>query len=381
VLSPECWDDKFLEYDIVGAAGLHIDGRQNLNGGFSLRSHKFQKTIALDETIEIFHPCDEVLCRLYRLYLIKKYGFKYAPDDVSERFAYELRQQYCKSFGFHNFHLQPFREHVLIRRWNAMGDLVSAEPIMEYYHKKGYEIVLDTLPEFMPIFFNHPYRVKHISEVDKRVKYAKIVELNMSYEAKPKQNILKTYYEFANITDGVMRNARLHVNQEPNQRLFQKCIAFHIDSTNLSHRDTHGVNWQFVVADLQRRGWLCIQIGKRTQDIIAPHFNTETKEMLMYFLKGCELVVGIDSGICQLSVALGVPTVILAGSVDLRLRYNDFSKIEVVRSPCPSGERWCYHESEGSITGKQCDFNQENPPCSLHDEWSTLKAINKLLPQ
>jgi hypothetical protein len=102
--------------------------------------------------------------------------------------------------------------------------------------------------------------------------------------------------------------------------------------------------------------------------------------MLMYLIKGADLVCGLDSGIAQMAVALGTPAVILVGSVDLKLRYVDFDKIEVVQGECPKEElKHCYHKEVASQTGVQCAIDPLNPPCSQHNEYAIIKAANKLL--
>lgn len=382
ILSPESWRDEFLNYDIVGAPGIYIDGRQNLNGGFAIRSHYLQKVIANDKSIQIFHPCDEVICRLYRNYIIEKYTIKFCPDEISERFSFELREPIFHTFGFHNFHWQPYKPHVVIDRQGAMGDLIMAIPVMDYYNEKGYQVVVNTQPELMHIFFNHPYLIKHISQLNPNLIPKKIIDLNMSYESKPKQRVLETYYEFAGIKDGEIRNSRLYVNMTHEQRLFKKYIVFHIDRTGMKYRDCYGVNWGFVAWHFTTRmGYTCIQVGKGSHEEVGTYFHTETKEMLMYLLAGSEAVVGIDSGVAQLSVALDRPTVIMTGSVNLALRYCNFDKIEVIKNTCPNPEyEYCYHSQESSVTGSKCKIDEDSPVCTRHfTEWQVIGALNKLL--
>jgi hypothetical protein len=100
---------------------------------------------------------------------------------------------------------------------------------------------------------------------------------------------------------------------------------------------------------------------------------------LMYMCKGAELVIGIDSGVCQLSVALGTSAVIMSGSVDLKLRYVNFEKIGVVQGNCPTlSDKNCYH-SESGTTGVKCKYDEVQPPCATHNEFSVITEANKLL--
>lgn len=378
VLNGDMFYTDFFAYDYIGARWLFPETERCVgNGGMSLRSKKLLNAVSKDDFIQCTEQEDDTICRLYGEYLEVKHDIVFAPPRIADAFSFELNEPTQRTVGFHGYFWPEFKEHVVIKRTAAAGDVVMVEPLMQYYHEKGYQVVLDTLPEMMAMFFNHPYRIKHISEMNPKIKPIKVINLDMAYESKPKQNVLKTYYEFAGIEDGVLRNSRLYVNQMPGQELFKKCIVFHNSETGMPHRNTYGVNWQFVDNYYRRLGYTCIQVSGG--EPVGTFFNAETKQMLMFLLAGSKAVVGIDSGVAQLAVALGIPTAIMTGSVDLRLRYNNFDKIEVIRGICPSGERFCYHESESSTVGKKCEFNEALPPCAQHSEWGVINAVNKLL--
>lgn len=379
VIDGSVWDDAFLDYDYIGSPWLYPT-RNVGNGAMSIRSKRLQDILSNDDFIEIVAPEDEIIGRLYRNYLEEKYQIKFATEEVAHKFSYELHEPYQKTFSFHsNFH-RPFKEHIVIRRWNAMGDCIMVEPLFQYYHDKGYQVVFDCLPEIMNVFFNHPFKIKHISEMNHKIKPIKVINLDLSYESKPKQLVLKTYYEFAGIDDGLLRNSRLYVNMTHEQRLFKKYIVFHIDNTAMPHRNSYGVSWGFVAWHFTSRlGYTCIQVGKGSHEEVGTYFHTETKELLMYLLNAADAVVAIDSGVAQLSVALGRPTAIMTGSVNLALRYCDFEKIEIIHTDCPtSPDRFCYHEVESTI-GKKCEFNENKPNCCVYTEWDVIRALTKLL--
>lgn len=381
VLNGNKWCNCFLKYDYIGAKWLFPETERCVgNGGFSLRSKKLLDVVAKDNFISCTQQEDDTLCRLYGEYLEQKYSIKFAPPSIADSFSFELNEPVQKTFGFHGYFHQPYKEHIVIKRTAAMGDVIMVEPLIQYYHDKGYQVVLDTLPEMMHVFFNHPFKIKHISEMNSKITPEKVINLDMSYESKPLQSVLKSYYEFAGIKDGIMRNSRLNVNKNSHRWLFDKYICFHIDDTGMTYRNVHGVDWQFVTNYYTRLGYLVLQVGRGTWQNVGTYFHAETKQMLMYLLAGASAVCGIDSGVCQLSVALGVPTVIFTGSVDLRLRYQNFDNIKWVHNECPSGAgRFCYHEKEGQTVGSVCEFNKDTPPCAIASEWDVIKSLNKLL--
>ena len=379
ILNEDVWTDEFLEYDMIGALWTYKDKRDNGNGGFSIKSKRLLDILATDPYIEIYHPEDEICGRLYRTYLEKTHNLKFAPEDLCDLFSFECRQPYQRTFGFHAFFYQPFKEHVVIKRSGAIGDIVMVEPLIEYFSKNNYEVVLDIPKDDTKLFSQYPYLIKHISQMNPRIKPVKVINLDMAYEKKPKQLVLQSYYEMAGIKDGELRNSRLYLNQKPNQKIFQKYILIHYDNTNMPHRNSYGVNWGVIVDYYQKLGYLLFQIGNNPIEHIAPHYNCPTKYMLMYLCKGADLVIALDSGVAQISVALGTPTVIMVGSVDLKLRYSNFEKIGVVQGECPKKElKNCYHNSINTV-GVKCVINENMPPCSIHNEDNIIKETNKLL--
>lgn len=382
VLNGDCWDEGWKRYDYIGAPWNYPDTERCVgNGGFSLRSIRLLTDIGMDDFIVPTDLEDDCICRLYGDYLERKYDIEFAPISVADKFSFELREPYQKTFGFHAYFHQPFKEHVIVRRWAAMGDIVLTEPVLAYYNDKGYQVVLDCLPEMMDIFYNNPYYIKHISAMNPKINPLLDINLNMAYESKPKQRVLETYYEYAGIKDGVLRNSRLNVEQPYEHRLFHKYIVFHIDRTNLPYRDVNGVNWQFVGDYYARLGFTVLQVGKGAHESVGTYFHAETKQMLMYLLKGANAVCGIDSGIAQLAVALGRPTAIFFGNVNPQLRYVNFENIQVIKNACPKKElEYCYHNQESSVTGTKCQIDEAHPPCtSEFTEWQVIKALNILL--
>lgn len=122
----DAWTDEFLEYDYIGAAWG--DGRVG-NGGFSLRSRKlYDALLDLDVGLKssdynhIIHisdyhiinaqgqyeiPEDNVICKIYKSELETKYGIKFAPTHIANRFSVEHNYNHewvGRSLGFHGKH-------------------------------------------------------------------------------------------------------------------------------------------------------------------------------------------------------------------------------------------------------------------------------------
>jgi hypothetical protein len=379
VLDAEQWDNRFLDFDIVGAKWLYTDGRNVANGGFTLRSRYLQETVAKDDFISVTTPEDEILGRLYRHYLEEKYGIKYCTEEIADKFAFELHEPLHATFGFHAFHRQPYKETVVIKRSGALGDVIMAEPLLEYYHKKGYRVALDTQDEFMKVYSQHHFPVYPKSYLHSNLPY-KEINLDMSYEIKPKQPVLQSYFEMAGITDYELRNSRLNLRSGGNEKLFPKYAIIHIDSTGMEYRNQHNIDWKKVVLHLENKGFQVFQIGRRIDVQVAPLLNTMNLEFMMFIVKGADLFIGLDSGVAQVAVGFNVASIIFFGSVSAKYRYNNFDKIRIIQSNCPSeSKKNCYHEENGRVIGSECVFNIQMPPCACYSADMVINEIKTLI--
>lgn len=102
---PELWDDRFLEYDYIGAPWPGCTPSVG-NGGFSLRSRRLLDALRkLD--IRDPHPEDVCICVRHRDELEREHGIRFAPHEIARRFAWEQDEPADGAFGFHaffNFH-------------------------------------------------------------------------------------------------------------------------------------------------------------------------------------------------------------------------------------------------------------------------------------
>ncbi len=104
IVDPTAWQDRFLDYDYIGASWDWHSTRKVGNGGFALRSTRMMKFVR--DNRDVF-PCttaadDDLLCRVYRAKL-EECGFLWAPLAVARDFAFECTppEDGKKYFGFH----------------------------------------------------------------------------------------------------------------------------------------------------------------------------------------------------------------------------------------------------------------------------------------
>ena len=385
VIHGEAWNDEFYNWDFIGAPWLYPDPERNMgNDGLSLKSKRLCDALANDEFMEIVEPCDEIIGRLYRRYLETKYGIKYAPEDLADTFSYELRTPICKTFGFHGYFHVPYQETIMITREGACGDIISLEPVLSYYHKKGYRVVLNTLPQFFSLFQSHYFKVHHPSELDGRLKYREI-NLDLSYEAKPKQLHLKSYFEASGIPESEMelRAPKLNYVATDEIKLFkQKYVIFHIDRRETRNRDAETAWWK-ITDYLKSKGYLCVQVGKNEHvELDAIQLNTVAEPMLAYVIAGCDLFIGIDSGPSHIAVATGRKCVLFFSSVNPEYIHPDLTNTKVITNHnvevplCQ--DVYCWHSQIG-CRGNDCYISKDNPPCIMFDSEKVILAINDLI--
>lgn len=383
VINGDAWDDSWLQYDYIGAPWLYPDPDRNVgNGGFSLRSKALQ-IILRHSDIEIVEPEDEVIGRLYRRYLEQNYNVLFAPEEVAHKFSYELHEPYGYTFGFHGRFHPPFKPIVVINRTGAMGDVIQVEPVLDYYHKKGYRVVLNTLPQFYSLFASHYFPVEWFGSLNKALPY-KYIDLDMAYEVKPKQLHTQSYFDLAGIEERINRNPKLNYFANEQLKIFkQKYAVIHVDRREQPHRNADHVAWWKVTDYLKSKGYLVVQIGKNESlslDVIQ--MRTLAEPMMAYVISGCDLFIGVDSGPSHVAVATGRKSVILFGSVNPMYIHAEFENIKPVVLHSPDNPvcntPFCWHENI-TTTGQECSVDVQSPPCTLFGSERIINAINELI--
>jgi len=120
VINPDKWDDKFLEYDYIGAPFPIPPSHDNIsyrdpfgnlirvgNGGFSLRSKKLLQlptTLNLEWKAYFGYYNEDGFFAVHNKHVFENNGCKYSPVDLAARFSIEKDTPETigvTSFGFH----------------------------------------------------------------------------------------------------------------------------------------------------------------------------------------------------------------------------------------------------------------------------------------
>ena len=407
IINSDAWRDEFYEYDYLGAPWIYEHNRNIANGGFSLRSKRLCEILGTDPLIQITHPEDQSIGILYRGYLEEKHDIKFPSEELADTFAFELKEPIGPVFGFHGFFHKPFQEVVVIQRRAALGDVIHLEPVMHYFYKNGYKVVLDTLPQFFNLFLSHYFKIHHPEEIDRRLlAKARVINLDLAYERTPKQLHLKSYYEMSGIMDGEIRNPKLTLPFNPKiteAKLFPQYIVLHIDKRIQDGRNIYEVDWEKVCEHLNDLGFTVIQIGHGEHEVLqgATEMRNMNEPMLMRLIGGADFFIGVDSGPFNIALAMNTPAIVFFGSVHPDYIIPDKSKVVVIQNHnaekpiCRNPHCWssvigetgveCI-EIEGkkkfkiqSIQGMECQEDEPIPPCVQFSSTQVLEAIDKIL--
>jgi hypothetical protein len=407
VLDSECWTDEFLSVDYLGASWLETDGFSVGNGGFSIRSRRLMEAVATDPMIVSTHPEDNQICKIYRPYLEAKHGFKWASHELADKFSFELREPTQPTFGFHSFFHTPFKKTVIINRKASLGDVVMTEPVLRYFHEKGYRVVLKTLPQFYNLFYSHEFKVHHPDEVDPKIlANATEIDLDMSYESTPEQLHLLSYYQMAGIEDGEIRNPQLFTGYDYRNhdfKLFRKYCVLHIDERPQEGRNIYGVDWDETISYLSAKGYTVVQIGQGKHIVPkgAVEMRNMNEPMLMRLIGGADLMIAIDSGPSNIALAMGTPLIVFFGNVHPDYIIPNRENVTVIQNHNPekpicrlphcwsstiSTEGVECIETMGQIKrvvkmfqGAECVEDAVIPPCVRFTTQQVINAINQRL--
>jgi hypothetical protein len=122
VIDADRWDDRFLDYDYIGAPWPQFsDGHDVGNGGFSLRSRKLLEACRSPGFVPS-HPEDVAIGRMNRDFLERDCGIRFADGATAASFAFERSAPPAPTFGFHGvFNMIPLLG--VERFWRIYGSL------------------------------------------------------------------------------------------------------------------------------------------------------------------------------------------------------------------------------------------------------------------
>lgn len=176
IINPGSWTSEFQKYDYIGAKWWwYTDGYNIGNGGFSLRSKRLLQAL-MDESINassVEYGEDTLICRTYRGLLENKYGIKFAPEFIADRFSFERSEPVSETFGFHGLYnmwrfimpeyLEDFLKALFPQTLKSIEAIELGINYQELGRSKEAEIVYRKILEFYP---DHQKAISLLKEIE-----------------------------------------------------------------------------------------------------------------------------------------------------------------------------------------------------------------------
>jgi hypothetical protein len=108
IVNVNAWNNKFLEYDYIGAPwepGTLPNNARVGNGGFCIRSKKLLDR-CMQADFQMYNMNDDVMICAINKNLLEKEGLKFAPLDLAAKFSWggfipEIERDWKECFGAH----------------------------------------------------------------------------------------------------------------------------------------------------------------------------------------------------------------------------------------------------------------------------------------
>jgi hypothetical protein len=144
ILNPNAWDDRYFDYDFVGAPWPIDESVAVGNGGFSLRSKRLLSLTPGIVQCAHYWPEDIRICQDHRRAL-EEQGIRFAPRAIADRFSMEgyphNNRLWDGQFGFHGVPVSTY-----IDRWCPPA-ASATRPDLGLDYRRRHEIL--TSPSFL----------------------------------------------------------------------------------------------------------------------------------------------------------------------------------------------------------------------------------------
>ena len=192
--------------------------------------------------------------------------------------------------------IPPKINTILIKRTHAHGDALVATGVCAALKKQYPDVKIIFSTIHSDVIENNPY-IDEFVEIGKinSEKYDLFYNLDLSYEWRPKVNILKTYAEFCGVKK---EDCEIYLPEEPVQGMIENYIVIHAGKTNWAGRDWPSENFYKLSELFRSMGEKVVCVGKYTEDDIPCDVDLRGKisiPQMHWVLKNAKLFVGIDS--------------------------------------------------------------------------------------
>ena len=280
---------------------------------------------------------------------------------------------------------------VYIIRDHAIGDVIWVEPVIRYFLGKGKKVYFIGIRSFVYNSHNEKNLIvkkrlnffeKLLFYYDKFVKPTGLfIDLNGAYEMHPKQHVLTSYFQRANINDYSLTYPKIYFKPDHSVIEFAPLnyVVIHLEADRYkNYRNVYGVTWELIIPYLKSKGLEVVSIGKKKDDRFSHWIETDNFDKLATLISNAKIFIGVDSAPSHIAAATGIPSLIFFGSVNPLFRHLPSFKGFFLQQKCEFAG--CYHDTE-KPGGKTCVLvgDEGIPKCSLHTDRYIINYIDKLI--
>lgn len=257
---------------------------------------------------------------------------------------------------------RPLVNSILVKRSSAHGDALVATGVCSALKKKYPEAKIMFSTMFPEVAKDNPYidefvPLSGIGAASPDVFY----NLDLSYEWRPKVNILSVYAEHCGVKE---KDCIFYLKKEEykDQQLPKDFIVIHPGTTNWTGRDWPHENFTELAQILKDRGENIVSIGKYTEGTIPCDLDLRGKTsifQLAWILSKAKLFVGIDSFPMHIAQIADIPAVAFFGCIDPKLRIFNHKLVGVTAENLEC--LGCHHRHPAPATvNRTCDTGTHN---------------------
>ena len=231
---------------------------------------------------------------------------------------------------------------VRVKRWAANGDVFWTEPVLSALAREGHEVeVVSRVPELLQ---GGPWATGG------KVDFDEYVNLDGAYERRPQMHLLHAYADAVGVEGLPRPEVRAPYLYLTPQEL-EACavyahrtpyVLFHLRSLHYRRfRQMHGVDWTTVMDKTAQHAGVARLRDDYPENRRHEVVPTPTLRSAIPVLFGASLFVGVDAAPAHMAASMGVPSIVLFGSVNPRYRHLPGAQVAGLSGRCIHAG--CYH--------------------------------------
>jgi len=242
---------------------------------------------------------------------------------------------------------------VRVRRLAANGDVFLTEPVLSALVREGHEVTLESrVPELVEGGPWNCERRLHPATGGSPEGDELLIDLDEVYERDPDRHVLHAYAQAAEEEVSLRVKARapyLYLTAKEQEACAvyahrKPYVLFHIRSRHYRRfRQVHGVDWGFIMDKVADHAGVARLRDDYPENRMHEVIPSPTLRAAIPAIFGASLFVGLDAAPAHMAASLGVPSIVLFGSVHPPNRYLPGSQVLGLSGKCIYAG--CYHQA------------------------------------